>query len=85
MLIHIPALFAEDRHDCRKLSLGKIVKINSRFWTVEIAKEDARLIADITSDAEYYSDIDGFDFDGIASLSRSARSALRNIKKAFAP
>ena len=78
-LIDIPKKFAID-HEERALPTGVQVKVLSRSIRYRCTAPELR---EWLSDAEYYSDCAGreWDFDGALAMQASARGAVKRIDK----
>ena len=72
----ITLMFYDD-HVERELPSPHIVAIKGRRYLCEGTADEWR---ELLSDARYYSDVVGFDFEGMHSMARSARATVKAIR-----
>jgi hypothetical protein len=75
--VTLPRTFADD-HEARECATGEVVRRSARTTTYRITDRDT--FDDWLSDANYYSDQIGFDFEGMRAVCRSARRTLEILE-----
>ncbi|MCH8325108.1 MAG: hypothetical protein IIB83_00865 [Bacteroidetes bacterium] len=76
LIAAIPQMFYDD-HVERELPSPCITAIKGRRYICEGSNDEW---TELLSDARYYSDVIGFDFEGMHSMARSARATVKAIR-----
>ncbi len=77
LTVRLPRLFAEDHYE-RDLPTGELVSESKRFMTFRIT--DKETLDEWISDASFYSDVTGMDFEAMHSIARSARRCVEILR-----
>jgi hypothetical protein len=73
--INVSRKFFEDHADARDCPAPVVVRTMRHLVAIEVVQDAGWW--DLLSDAEYYSDIDGFDEDGIPAAARTVAAKMR--------
>jgi len=79
MRLTLPRKYTQDAME-RDLDIGTVIQWNKHTIVFDCTREQ---IAELHSDATYYSDVTGMDFADKHAIAKSARATSVAIKKAF--